>query len=115
MEILEKIKNSLRKEIENVFKEICERNLINVEEYNNLKYCNHILYIQEKHRIILGEYHYKTFPIRWKYFITFLKVYHPREYKRLRKSRITSYGQLSTFALSTDLAKWHTILFGASY
>ena len=36
METLEKIKNSLRKEIENVFKEICENSFINVEEYKGL-------------------------------------------------------------------------------
>ena len=115
MEILEKIQNSLRKEIENVFKEICENNFINIEEYNKLNYISHISYIQEKQRIIKGAYQYRTLPIRWKYFIRFIKVYDPCEYKRLRNLRITTYRSLSDFTLFHVWIKWINILFGASY
>ena len=44
-----------------------------------------------------------------------IKVYDPREYKRLRNLRITSYNQLHTFALFHVWFKWINILFGASY
>lgn len=115
METLDKIKNSLRKEIENVFKEICENSFINVEEYNKLNYSNHIFYIKERQEIISDAYYNRTLPIRWKYFIMFIKVYDPCEYKRLRNLRITTYRSLHTFLSLHIWVKWNNILFGASY